>query len=537
MFEHGVASGDPLAHRVVLWTRVTPADETASAVSVSWRVSTDPNLRAEVVSGEATATRGSDWTVHVDATGLEPATTYWYRFEADGATSPTGRTRTAPGRSTESVRIGVVSCSSLAVGYFNVYRRLADRDVDFIVHLGDYIYEQPGDAVRPHEPPHELVSLADYRVRHAQYRKDPDLQELHRLHPVVAIWDDHDVAGNGWVGGASAHDAHREGPWEERLAAGRQAWTEWLPVRLPVPGDPARIYRHLPLGSLADLLLLDTRFEGRHEQVDASTPEPEAVLTDPTRRLMSDAQWQWLEDRLRDRNGRWVVLGNQVMLSPLTVSDVPQPLLAIARGIGTVIGDTVLNPDQWDGYPTERERLFQALRATASPDVAVLTGDIHSSWAAELSSEGGPVGVEMVVPSASSETFAEVIGPSVVDAPNLVTGLFRSEHPQIRWADIRRHGYAVVEVTRDSVQADWWHVPTVERQTDEETLAASWGAARGEGRLVETEPLGARPADGADSAPGAATRGRGQILIAGAVAGAAVLVGAGIAVRRRVSRR
>jgi alkaline phosphatase D len=465
----------------------------------------------------------------VDVGGLLPATTYYYAFTAGGIDSPVGRTRTSraagdPGE----VRLGVVSCSSYADGPFVAYARLAEREVDLVVHLGDFIYEASaggGDLGREHVPPGAPTTLGGYRARYAQYREDPDLQRLTASVPLAAVWDDHELADDAWRGGSPHHDPDRDGPWEERRAAALRAWLEWLPVRRPDPVARERIWRSLPLGGAAELLLLDTRHDGRDRQVRSSDPDPAAAVVDPSRSLVSEAQRLWLFDRLRSSTASWRVLGNQVVLSPLRIR-APGPLEALAERIGLVVDGQVINPDQWDGYVAERRRLVEVLAEV--PDTLVLTGDIHSSWALEVPGPDGPVAVEVVVPSVTSTSFADQVGgPGLVD--DAIAAVFEAEVDHLRWTELSRHGYAVVSVTPERVAADWWHVDLAEGT---ERRAASWGAEAGARRLRRTDPLpdrGVRPAPpdlppeparrGDDDPPWAALGAAGAATVA-AVAGA-----------------
>lgn len=489
VFAHGVASGDPTAERVVLWTRVSGAEDDES-VTVGWTVAADPELREVVASGEAQATPDADWTVNVDVGGLRPATTWWYRFEARGQRSPTGRTRTAPGPDDgQELRLGVVSCASYAAGFFNAYRLLAERDLDLVVHLGDYIYESSaGEPVRRHEPAREPVSLADYRLRHAQYKTDPDLQALHQRLPVAAIWDDHEVAGNAWEGGASGHDPATQGPWAERRAAALRAYLEWMPLRLPDPDRPRRIWRSLPLGANGELILIDTRHDGRDRQIGAYLSDPAAALADPDRRIMSEDQERWLAEQLRGTTGAWRVVANQVVLSPLSL-EVPEPLADLANRLGPVVAGRVMNPDQWDGYPAARRRLLQVVADEAVDAVVVLTGDIHSSWAFEVPAGGDtgapPVAVELVTPSVTSETFASIVGPDSELVTSGLVSIIEEQLGHLRWSEIRHHGYIVVSLTPERMQGDWWHVDAVDETSTGERLAASWTASPGEPRLQQ----------------------------------------------------
>ena len=496
-FADGVASGDPLPRQVVLWTRVRDADGDAP---VRWLVARDEALADVVQEGEAVAAADADHTVHVDVAGLEPATSYFYAFEHDGARSPIGRTRTARAADdTGEVRLGVVSCSSFAAGPFTAYRRLAAIDVDLVVHLGDYLYDvDAGDTQREHDPSREPVTLLDYRNRHAQQRSDPDLQLLHAALPMAPLWDDHEVAGNAWRHGADAHDPDVHGPWEPRRAAAIRAWLEWLPVRSPDPAAPERIWRALPLGGVADLLLLDTRHDGRDEQVSLDDPDAAAALASEERRLLSEAQEVWLVDALARSTASWRVLGNQVVLTPLGF-EVPDALARSTSGLGLTIGGKIVNPDAWDGYPAARDRLLEAV-AAAGPTV-VLTGDVHSSWAFEVPGAGDePVTVEWVTPSVTAESFAEILRlPTPALAPAAVD-LIADELPQIRWAELTQHGFLVVSLRPEAAQCDWWHV---DLETEDATVAASWEVAAAASRLVAAAPLDPRPTAPPSTSPAA----------------------------------
>lgn len=475
-FDHGVASGDPLADGVVLWTRVAVAD--GRGLEVGWEVALDDRFADVVTSGAAATSAARDHTVKVDVTGLAPATTYFFRFRVAGVDSPIGRTRTAPEGATDGLRFAVVSCSSLAHGYFHAYRRLAPRDdLDAIVHLGDYIYEygdgEYGD-VREYEPPHEIVTLEDYRTRYAQYRRDPDLQEVHRRHPFIAVWDDHESADNSWRDGAVNHQPESEGSWIDRRAAAAQAYFEWMPIREQADG---RVFRALRYGDLVDLVMLDTRLFGRDEQT-GSTDDPRT--RDPERQLLGAEQASWLDRVLLESSARWRVIGQQVMLAPLKLSGAPE----------SAGGGQTLNPDQWDGYVAARRRLFDALRASGLGDVVVLTGDIHTSWASELTDDpndpasydpatgAGAVGVEFVTTSVTS--------PGIDGVGNALIPVFQSANPHIKWADLERRGYVVLDVTPERVQAAWFHFDRVDLPEDAvETFAKAFSVRAGETRLRE----------------------------------------------------
>ncbi len=300
VFRHGVASGDPLADRVILWTRVTPKSPTGSQ-TVSWQIARDAKFARIVSRGELQTGAARDFTVKVDAMGLDPGTAYYYRFESMDARSAIGRTRTLPPAGVSRIRLGVVSCSNLPQGYFNAYSCLAKRaDIDAVLHLGDYFYEyqnaQYGDGTklgRIPAPNKEIIALQDYRERHAQYKADPDSQEIHRQHPFIVTWDDHEIANDTWAGGAQNHNPEKgEGDWWVRRSAAAQAYYEWMPIREDAQTLTPRVYRTFRFGDLATLFMLDTRLVGRDEQVSR---EDVKGLEAPRRSILGAAQEHWLE--------------------------------------------------------------------------------------------------------------------------------------------------------------------------------------------------------------------------------------------------
>jgi alkaline phosphatase D len=466
VFRHGVASGDPLRDRVVLWTRVTPGEPDAT-VDVEWMIARDARMSRAIARGSARTSAGRDYTVKIDAVGLAAGSTYYYRFAARGARSPVGRTRTLPARPTQRVKLALASCANLPFGFFNVYGRIAARpDLDAVLHLGDYIYEYPnnGYANRPEgdgrpfgrvpRPDREIVSLDDYRQRYAQYREDPDLQAAHRQHPFVAIWDDHESANNAWSGGAENHNPG-EGEWAVRRAAATRAWREWMPVR-EVAGADYRLYRQLPLGDLADLLMLDTRLTGRDQQAAANDV---ASIERASRQLLGVTQEDWLAENLRDSTAAgkpWQVLGQQVMFAP----QVPA-------------GKPATNNDSWEGYRSARVRVFDMATHANVKHLVVLTGDVHSPWAYDLAREPfdttkydprtgrGAIGTEVVVPAVSS--------PNPITQERIPALL--SSRPHLRYVAGQDRGYVLIEITPERLQADWWAVLTIAERSASERFA------------------------------------------------------------------
>ncbi len=462
IFRHGVASGDPLSDRVILWTRVTPRAP-AGAPRVSWQVARDPKFANVLAGGEVETGAARDFTVKLDARGLEPATTYYYRFQSDGEQSAVGRTRTLPRENVARVRLGVVSCSNLPQGYFNAYAGLAGRlDLDAILHLGDYLYEyanaQYGDGSkygRAPVPDKEMVALSDYRARHAQYKADPDSQAIHQQHPFITTWDDHEFANNTWSGGAQNHNADAgEGEWHARRVAAIQAYFEWMPIREDAPSLQGKIYRAFRFGNLATLFMLDTRMIGRDRQV---LSKDTAAIEDQTRQLLGSEQEGWLAEQLvtsvRNKS-TWTVLGQQVMFAPQTPA-------------GAVAG----NADSWDGYRGARGRVFDMIERAKVGNLAVLTGDVHSSWAFDLPRDPfagydkatgkGSLGVEFAGTSVSSPSNVGRDGQKQLDD-------LRAARPHLHYVDGRYRGYYIVDLTRDRLQADYYAMATIaERSTDE----------------------------------------------------------------------
>ncbi len=380
-FHHGVASGDPLKDRLILWTRVTPTADPAgdAPVSVSWKVAEDADFARVVARGRTSTGPQRDYTVKVDADGLKPGREYWYAFEVGGVRSPLGRAKTLPTGHVDELVMAFVTCALYPNGYFNAYDHIAKSDkLDAVVELGDYIYEygsKPDDygmangekLGRLPEPPHDLVSLADYRTRYAQYRRDVDLQAAHARAPWICVWDDHEVCNDTWKGGAENHHEKTEGAFQDRKANAMRAYFEWMPIREPAPGMAREaIYRNFEFGDLASLTMLESRLLARSYQLeferagdipyvlyDATTPgqrrrvtDPQTIaavmartpeggppsapyvlgpdveavnryISDPDRQMLGPEQERWLQSTLvaSARAGRpWQVVGNEVIM-------------------------------------------------------------------------------------------------------------------------------------------------------------------------------------------------------------------------------
>lgn len=493
-FLHGVASGDPLPDGVLLWTRVTPTaaavpgSGAGPALAVGWEVAEDKAFSRIVASGTVTASAASDHTVKADVRGLRPQTAYWYRFTAGPTVSPAGRTRTAPAAATApaGVRFGVVSCANWESGYFSAYRHLAARaDLDAVLHLGDYIYEyksggypEPKYVVRQHEPLHEILTLADYRTRHGKYKTDPDLQAVHQAHPVIAIWDDHEIANDTWSGGAENHDPATEGSFAARAAAARQAYFEWMPVRASTEGT---VYRRLQFGTLADLHLLDLR-TFRSQQAGIGS----GAVDDPERSITGRAQLDWLKAGLAGSQATWKLVGTSVMISPVAFGSLPAHLLApLTELLGLPAGGLAVNVDQWDGYTDDRRELLGHLTDRSVRNTVFLTGDIHMAWANDVPVTAATypwsrsAGVEFVVTSVTSDNIDDLLHVPADTVSLVAETAIKAANRHVKWLDMDAHGYGVLDVTAERSQMDYYVVSDKRRQDATAAWARSYRTLNG----------------------------------------------------------
>ncbi len=455
-FYHGVASGDPLSDRVILWTRITPDNGVNTPQIVEWKIAKDTSFTIGLQSGVVLTDQAKDYTVKVDPSGLEANTTYYYQFKSDTLESVIGRTRTAPSGDCDSLRFAVVSCANFEAGYFNVFGALRERnDFDAVICLGDYIYEYESGGYSPNpsvnrqwEPATEILSLSDYRARYSTYRLDDDLRELHQQFPMIVVWDDHETANDAWMNGAENHQAN-EGSFTARKAAAKQAYFEWLPIRVTGTTDPYQIFREIKYGDLVDLVMLDTRLHGRDVQAGTSG----STVTASTRQLLGTDQFSWLGNRLSQSTQQWKIIGQQVMIAPLTLFG------------------AALNGDQWDGYPAERNRVLNHILTYNIKDVVVITGDIHSSWANDIptasyngSTGSGSAGVEFVAPSVTSPGMNIPGGASALMLAN----------SHIKYAELSAHGFVMLDVNKVRAQADWYYVNTIDSRNTGFSYAASF---------------------------------------------------------------
>lgn len=499
-FAHGVASGDPLPDGVLLWTRVTPTlaatpgSGLGPTVEVGWEVAEDAAFSRIVRSGSFATGPERDHTVKVDVSGLAPGTGYHYRFALDGIRSAVGRTRTAPATDAEvaRLRMGLVSCSNWQAGYFASYRHLAARgDLDAVLHVGDYLYEYQvggygarGVTVRPHDPVTEMISLADYRRRHAQYKTDPDLQALHAGQPWLITWDDHEYANDTWSDGAGNHQPN-EGSWAVRKAAAQQAYFEWMPVRRGAGGE---IYRRYRWGRLAELTLLDLRSYRSKQRTPA-----EGGFDDPSRTITGDAQMAWLKSGLTSSSARWKLVGNSVMITPISLSGLESEFLeAIGELIGLPVGGVAANADAWDGYTADRQELLAHLKDNRVRNTVFLTGDIHTSWAANVPHDrssywynGNSVATEFVTPSVTSDNIDDILNIPARTGSVVAEGVLLARNWHLKNIELDSHGYSVVDVTPQRVQTDWYYLSDRTSPTSTVRYAESYATADGTQKVTE----------------------------------------------------
>ena len=462
-FTLGVASGEPDPASVVLWTRLAPDPLNGGGmphddVAVTWEISDSADFETVATSGVETATPERGHTVHVIAP-LDQGS-WFYRFRVGQYTSPVGTTRAGPDASVNLVEtnFAVANCQNYANGQYAAHRDLAEHKPDFVVFLGDYIYEDAGipgnenPTARVHIGP-EPTTLEEYRNRYARYKTDPHLQAAHAVCPWFVIWDDHEVENN--YAGLTPQSAEDAPAFPARRFAAYQAWREHQPVRLDPPSAPDkeyRTYREARWGDLIDLVLLDGR-QYRTDQacgdVTLSLDPPCAETLDPARTMLGDAQESWLFDTLAASTATWNVIGNQVVFADATLNG------------------AVLNYDQWDGYPLERERILQHLAEAAVPNVVVLTGDIHLAAVAQLRAGdravGTPVGAEFITTSISS---AGLISDQFTDV--------LKSYPHLVDAELTHRGYVLHSVTTERWTAEYRIVADVSNAESEVTTLGTY---------------------------------------------------------------
>jgi alkaline phosphatase D len=509
-FSHGVASGEPSQRSVLLWTRFVSNASGSKLRAEIWAEGAPNKI---IAGGEVIASPTRDHIAKITVKGLRPGKRYNYRFIApDGTKSPIGRTKTLPEGDVPRYRMAVFSCSNMPFGYFNAYAHAnATDDFDLVLHLGDYLYEyQRGyyplakDAVaeRLIEPAGEMVTLADYRLRYASYRADPDLQKLHAMHPMIAMWDDHEFANDAYAAGAQNHQAS-EGDWGERKIAAERAYREWMPVSDRV-GDV--YWSKYAIGNLAEIQLTESRVSARSEQLSISDPQGDAdeilrqlkafhdgALQDSGRTMLGAVQDTWLAKRFAAPNKRWNIWAQQTIVGALVQPQGLENWLApdapsfvkerVMRGALAAKAGIPSNMDAWDGYPAARSKALSAAQA-GNADLIVLTGDTHNAWAFDLAHDGKAAGVEFAGQSVTSPGLESSF--TGADNATLSKALVTS-NPGLLWADTTQRGYMAVELTSDKAVSEWRFTDSIKTRSPKLTGTKRMQTRHG---VRKADPLG-----------------------------------------------
>ena len=473
LFDHGVASGDPLSDRVILWTRVTP--KKPGPVEVNLEISVNRNFSQVLFSKVLKTDSLSDYTIKYDfsiESILKSGQIFFYRFNSQGATSEIGKTRTLAPES-RKIKLGVFSCSNFPAGFFNAYQAAAEaNDLDLWLHLGDYLYEYPMGGYgtqnaeklgRVPSPSHEMITLSDYRMRHAQYKLDEGSKALHRNAPLVAVWDDHEFANDTWKKGAENHSIDgEEGDFFSRRAAAIRAYHEWMPIR--EQQNKRKIFREFKVGKFLQLLMLDTRQFQRDRQIQPKDYLSESGfsqasfyedLNSTKRNLLGAEQLAWIEKKVGSQKFDWTILGQQVLMTKLKFpdlskmlkeEDIPSFLKPYLKFLGLGIPS---NLDAWDGYPAERNKLYDVMQKSSTNFIS-LAGDTHNAWVSELTNvSGDKIGIELGAPSVSS--------PGIADAIKLDEKQFTEKiieiNSELNWMDPKHRGYLTLAFDENQMEA------------------------------------------------------------------------------------
>ncbi|MBI1288141.1 MAG: hypothetical protein GC178_11265 [Flavobacteriales bacterium] len=460
-FVYGVASGDPMTDRVMLWTKVVPSRRTA-IVQVTWQVSEDSLFSSIVSEGSASAIEMHDHCVRVDAAGLQPGGRYFYRFISEnGEVSAIGKARTLPQENVGKLKLAVVSCSSIWAGFFNAYARIAEReDVDFVVHLGDYVYDYPDSRQlnrMPSFPQEDVKDKEGWRERHKYYLMDADLRKARQEKTWIAEWDNHDI----------------DLPDKAKTSDAIEVFYEYVPVRMMDPLHPEQIYRSFRFGKLAELHMIDMfYYRGKTEFAEGK------------KSVLGEAQFDWLKEQLKSSDAHWQLIGNQEMMTDWLSEDTPS-FMRKQNGNGRVF-DT----GNWNGYPEDRQRFYDFLKENDLKNTVVLTGDIHMTFVMDMTgwptckteynkrTGEGSVGVEITGPSISRINMKES------GVPGFLLPLVRSwsmgANPHHRWEEFGSHGYFTLEVTQEKSVAEIWFVP-IKKQTIKQRMAKRFTVLSGQG--------------------------------------------------------
>ncbi|WP_425410956.1 alkaline phosphatase D family protein [Hyphococcus sp.] len=527
IFAYGVASGDPGPDSVIIWTHVSPpvGARIAAPAQIVWETASDEAFTTLLAKGEAETGPSRGWTVKVLLQGLQPGSTYYYRFRYGDAYSRVGRTRTLPAGAVEAARFAVVSCSNYPFGFFNVYDLISrEDDLDAVIHLGDYIYEYSTDGYggeagaalgRNHQPAHEIITLADYRQRHAQYKQDPSSQAMHARHPIIPIWDDHETSNNSWKDGAENHEPETEGDWNARRRAALQAYYEWMPVREPEMA-PEAFFRSFSYGDLLTIAAIETRLMSRARQFEYSeiipalkTPEDierfkRDILWDQTREMLGDAQMDYLDRTFRNAGAGgqpWRLIANQIIMAKVTAPDLnphvtEDDIVALEQQWNQArafIKSSALglptNLDAWDGYPAARERFYDLARNAGDSGMIVVTGDTHTWWANDLKDRNGAqMGVELGTHSVTSPSpyRKEFLGGKGAEYALLTN----RDNEDVRYLSGENHGFIHLTLTRDAARAEFRAVDSIETGAYNGFTKAAFEIAKKDGAAVFSDADG-----------------------------------------------
>ncbi len=507
-FPHGVASGDPLSTQVIIWTRITP-QQGIDNMLVKWSISKNDSMEPVAITGEHATSAEADYTVNVDVKGLSPSTQYFYQFSYNNDKSVVGSTRTTPDNTEEPLEFAVISCTNYTAGFYNALERIAQRPtLNAVIHLGDYIYEgtqrnfdaqnnMPDDDYEAtHFVKHHAYWLHFFRRRYSINRLDPNLQHAHQQHPFITIWDDHETANNAYKDGAKGHDPNNDGEWLDRKNAARQAYFEWLPIR----GDGSKIYRSIRFGKLMELVLLDTRLEGRDKQIyNASDP----ARFEKNRTILGAKQKDWLFNTLKFSPCQWKVIANQVIFSEIN--------LKWAESLGSLASrlqefyDTFL--DYWEGYPAERDEVIDYLSQQKISNTVILSASMHCALAFDVTKRAtkhsrkgeaatydpvtgaGSVAVEFASASVTSANFDEQVGSFMASAfqrminKKLPIPINYNANPHMKFVDVQRHGYFILKITKEKAEAAYFFLKDLHVKSLKEESGGVFFTKAGSGRL------------------------------------------------------
>lgn len=506
-FNYGVASGDPTSNSVILWTHCKYKDNKLP-ITLFYQISSDINFNKIIKNGFTSTNENNDFTVKVEIKDLEDNTIYYYRFCSTNNKnniiySITGRTNTiySPDKDISNIKIAVVSCANYPQGYYNVYKEISkEKDLSCVIHLGDYIYEYsntdiygiPINESRASKPPTETFTLQDYRIRHSEYKQDPDLQHLHSMYPIIAVWDDHEVVDNAWKDGAPTMPNKYD--YLRRKKKGLQAYSEWMPIKVKKCRNKIKIYRSFDFGNLFSLHMIDSRFYGREEQINPvnfiipnTRIETNEKLNNKERQLLGNKQFNWLSCKIKSSKAKWQILGSQVLMSkiefPISILQSSNPEQLNKAIVDYLVAkqtppelrtpeqnflvDTSLsanpllgyNLDAWDGYPAQREKIFELIKSE-NKNFASIAGDSHNAWFNKLTNNNNDlIGYEFCTPSVTSYGLEYFLSPT---PPLEIKFIFENIPQYTEWMQAKNRGYLLLSVNKNNIDGIYKFVDTTE---------------------------------------------------------------------------